>query len=290
MTLYLEPSACTNVAILEEVPNILEEVNDLNMIPTKISRTTSGTMEFAQLGEGEPTVLLINGGSGPIDGWYKVIHEIAKTTTVVAYNRFGVGNSDKPSTPQHGNAVVTALRQLLQEENIKPPFLLVGHSLGGFYANLFARQFPNEAAGVVLLESSHPLDLKINETQNAFLRTVNRLFALFDSFFPHRKWGEVHYVEETIKQIEQADAFPDVPLIVVSGGKKPPMMPDHVFEMRRNNQLDFVQLNKQGKHVLAACSGHFPQLSEPEIVIQAILDCLHLARKGSLRCSPKIPL
>lgn len=242
-------------------------------------------MEFAQLGDGEPTVLLINGGSGPIDGWYKVIHELAKTTAVVAYNRFGVGKSDKPSTPQHGTVVVTALRQLLQEENIKPPFVLVGHSLGGLYANLFARQFPHETAGVVLLESSHPRDIQINETQNAFIRTVNRLFALFDSFFPHRKWGEVHYVEETIKQIEQAACFPEVPLFVISGGKKPPMMPDHAFEMRRNNQLDFVRLNKQGQQILAARSGHFPQLSEPEVVIQAIQDCIDLARQDSLRCS-----
>lgn len=250
---------------------------DLKMIPTKNSRTASGTMEFAQLGNGGPTVLLINGGSGPIDGWYKVIHEIAKKTTVVAYNRFGVGNSDKPSTPQHGDAIVTALRQLLQEEKIQPPFLLVGHSLGGFYANLFARQFPNEVAGVVLLESSHPLDIKLNENQNAIIRNVNRLLAMFDSFFPHRKWSEVNYVEETIKQIEQAGTFPDVPLFVVSGGKKPPMMPDHVFDMRRNNQLEFLQLSKQGKHILAAKSGHFPQLSEPEVVIQAIHECIQLA-------------
>lgn len=66
------------------------------------------------------TVVFINGGSGPIEGWYKTFHEIAKETTVVAYNRLGVGGSDKPSAPQHGHAIVTALRQLIQEVNIHP--------------------------------------------------------------------------------------------------------------------------------------------------------------------------
>jgi len=248
----------------------------MKAIPKKRSRTASGNLEFAQSGAGVPTVVLINGGSGPIEGWYKVYHELAKETSVVAYNRFGVGKSDKPSSPQHGNAIVTSLRQLLHEENIQPPYLLVGHSLGGFYANLFARLHPNEIAGVVLLDSSHPLDTKINETQNTFIRMINRFFSLFDSLSPHRKWNEVNFVEETITQIEQAGPFPDVPLVVVSGGKKPPMMPDHAFEIRKNNQSDLAQLSTKGQQILAAQSGHFPQLTEPEIVIQAIRTCLQL--------------
>jgi len=252
----------------------------MQTIPKKISRTKSGSMEFAQSGEGAPTVIFINGGSGPIDGWFKVFHEVAKVTKVVAYNRFGVGRSDKPSSPQHGSAVVTALRHLLLQENIQPPYILVGHSLGGFHANLFARQHPEEVAGVVLLESSHPQDVKINETQGPFLRMINRLLGLFDPLVPHRKWNEVNFVDETIRQIGQAGPFPAVPLVVVSGGRKPPMMPDHAFEMRRSNQLDFVQLSPQGKQIVAAQSGHFPQFSEPEVVIQAIADCLEQARKS----------
>ncbi|MCL6602163.1 MAG: alpha/beta hydrolase [Paenibacillus sp.] len=248
-------------------------------IPKKKMNTTNGNLEYAQSGGGRPAVILINGGSGPIEGWYKVFHELAEQTTVFAYNRFGVGGSDKPSTPQHGNAIVNSLRELLHEVNLQPPYILVGHSLGGLYANLFARQFPDDIAGVVLLDSSHPLDLKINETQSGFIRGINRILRKFDSFSSHKQWNEVHFVEETVAQIGQAAPFPDVPLFVVSGGKKPPMLPEHAYQLRKANQLDFVQLNTQGKHIIASQSGHFPQMSEPEVVKQAIQECIAKVRK-----------
>lgn len=255
----------------------------MKLIPKTKIDTPSGKLEYARSGKEGPAVILINGGSGPIEGWHKTFHEIAEVTTVMAYNRLGVGGSDKPSTPQHGEAIVTALRQLLQEANIHPPYIMVGHSLGGLYANLFARQYPNEIAGVVLLESSHPLDLSINETQSPFIRGINRMLGLFDPLSPGRKWNEVNFVEETVAQIDKASSFPDVPLTVVSGGKKPPMMPEHAMEIRKNNQLDLVRLSKQGKHITASRSGHFPQLTEPEVVIQAVLDCVHIVRKNLLR-------
>ena len=52
------------------------------------------------------------------------------------------------------------------------------------------------------------------------------------------------------------------------------MMPEQAFAIRMKNQLDLVQLSKQGKQVLAAGSGHFPQFTEPELVVQTIRDCL----------------
>ncbi|USB33652.1 alpha/beta hydrolase [Paenibacillus sp. YPG26] len=237
-------------------------------------------MEYAESGEGTPTVILINGGSGPIEGWMKVYHDIADQTRVVAYNRLGVGGSDKPSTPQHGQAIVASLRQLLQKIGVRPPYILVGHSLGGFYANLFARQYAAEVAGVVLLESSHELDLAINQTQGPFIRGLNRLLGMFDSLSAHRKWNEVNYVEETTRQIAEAGPFPQIPLYVVSGGKKPPMMPESAFDTRQRNQLNLVGLSHQGQHIIAANSGHFPQFTEPELVKKAIADCIHAARNS----------
>ncbi|URJ60335.3 alpha/beta fold hydrolase [Paenibacillus polymyxa] len=240
-------------------------------------QTIHGVFEYAQSGQGSPAVVFINGGSGPIEGWYKVFHETAKETTVFAYNRLGISGSDKPLSPQHGKAIVTSLLQVLTDIELAPPYILVGHSLGGLYANLFARLFPSQVAGVVLLEASHPHDLMINDTQNAFIRGINQLLAVFDSLSSHHKWNEVHFVEQTVQQLELAGPFPDVPLFVVSGAKKPPMMPEHAMEIRRTNQLDLVQLSKHGSHILASRSGHFPQLTDPDIVTQTIQKCIQLA-------------
>ncbi|WP_068618411.1 alpha/beta fold hydrolase [Paenibacillus tuaregi] len=241
-------------------------------------QTKYGTLEYSLSGAGSPTVVLINGGSGPIEGWLRIYHDIAEMTRVVAYNRLGVGGSDKPTAPQHGRAVVSTLKELLQELHIAPPFILVGHSLGGLYANLFARLYPGQTAGVVLLDSSHPLDLSINTAQGPIIRGINKLLGAFDAFPAHRKWNEVHYVEETAEQIAKAGAFPQVPLFVVSGGKKPPFMPESAFEIRRINQRDFLKLSGQSTHLIAAGSGHFPQFSEPDIVTKAITECIKQAR------------
>ncbi|TYP74072.1 alpha/beta fold hydrolase [Paenibacillus methanolicus] len=244
-------------------------------------QTSVGTMEYALSGEGSPAVILINGGSGPIEGWMRTFHEMAGHTRTLAYNRLGVGGSAKPDRPQDGRTIVATLRELLQKLGISPPYVLVGHSLGGLYANLFARLHPDEIAGVVLLEASHPEDLIINQTQGAVVKGLNRMLGMFDRFFPDRQWSETHFVEETAKQIAAAGPFPDVPLIVLSGGKRPPMMPEDAFAIRQRNQLDYARMNGRGEQRIAFGSGHFPQMTEPETVRQAVADCVAAARELS---------
>jgi pimeloyl-ACP methyl ester carboxylesterase len=139
----------------------------VRFLPLKIDKcimeTTKGKLQYNISGNGKPNIVLINGGSGPIEGWMKIITEISKSSSVFSYNRFGVTGSDKPKEPQDGKTIVRTLREALTIIGFEPPFILVGHSLGGLYANLYARLYPNELAGVVFLESSHPKDLSLNE-------------------------------------------------------------------------------------------------------------------------------
>lgn len=239
-------------------------------------RVQKGHLEYITTGNGGPTVILINGSGGPLEGWYKIIPKLAESSSVVAYNRFGIGGSDKPSEPQHGMAIVESLKELLSELQIQPPYLLVGHSLGGLYANLFARHYAKEVSGVVLLEASHPNDLTLNQYQGKIIQTMNKMLGLFDSFSKTTKLGEVHYVKETVDQIKRSNPFPDIPLHVVTGGKKAHkwLMPTEVYKIRMENQKDFVRLSNQGKQVFAPSSGHFPQITDPEIVIKAVKDCM----------------
>ncbi|SFB37213.1 Pimeloyl-ACP methyl ester carboxylesterase [Cohnella sp. OV330] len=234
--------------------------------------------EYALEGEGTPAVVLINGGGGPIEGWHKVYHSLAEKSKVFAYNRPGIGKSAKPDGPQDGETIVAALRGTLSAVGLKPPYVLVGHSLGGLYANLFARLHPGETAGVVLLEASHPGDLAIGELQSGAVRGANKLLGWMDALTGRRKWHETNAVAETAAQIARAGAFPDVPLVVVSGGKRPPMMPEAVYAVRRDNQTELARLSARGRQIVAAGSGHFPQFSEPALVVSAIEDCLEKAR------------
>ncbi|WP_364279189.1 alpha/beta fold hydrolase [Peribacillus frigoritolerans] len=127
--------------------------------------TTKGTLQYNISGNGKPNIVLINGGSGPVEGWMKILPAISESSSVFSYNRFGVAGSDKPKVSQDGLNIVNTFREALTSVGFEPPFLLVGHSLDGLYANLYARLFQNEVAGIVFLESSTTKDISLNEYQ-----------------------------------------------------------------------------------------------------------------------------
>lgn len=236
--------------------------------------TTKGKLQYNISGNGKPNIILINGGSGPIEGWMKIITEISKSSAVFSYNRFGVTGSDKPKEPQDGMTIIRTLREALTIIGFEPPFLLVGHSLGGLYANLYARLYPNEVAGVVFLESSHPKDLSLNEYQGKTVKAINKVFTLFDSLSSHKQFNEVNFVKETVNQIHKIDSFPEIPVYVITGGQENRMMPEEVRKKRLDNQIELLSLSRNSKHIIAKKSGHFPQLSEPTVVIDCIKDCI----------------
>jgi pimeloyl-ACP methyl ester carboxylesterase len=237
---------------------------------TSTVETSKGRIKYQMGGTGEPHVVFINGGSGPIEGWMRILPEISESSTVLAYSRLGVAGSDKPKEPQDGITIVETLREVLGLVKLEPPYLLVGHSLGGLYANLYARLYPNEISGIVFLESSHPKDLGLDQYQGKVVRSLNKFLSVWDSLFPHKQFDEVHFVHQTVEQIQNMVHFPDIPVFVVTGGKDNKMIPEEVRKKRMEHQLELLSLSSCSKHIPAEKSGHFPQFTEPGLVIQAI--------------------
>jgi pimeloyl-ACP methyl ester carboxylesterase len=99
------------------------------------------------------TVVFENGSRATVDKWEKVIEGVAPQASVFAYNRPGYGNSDDTGAPRDGLTIVEELRRNLQHQGMKPPYILVGHSLGGLYMQLFAKRHPDEVAGIVLVDA-----------------------------------------------------------------------------------------------------------------------------------------
>lgn len=257
------------------VPNFHQRQAAMKSLPPKQKTCVNGgTFEYITSGNGEPAVVLLNGSGGPVEGWYKVYAGVERLSAVFAYNRLGVGGSDRPNAPQTGDVIVATLRTLLTVAGLRPPYVLAGHSLGGLYANLFARQFPEEIAGVVMLDASAPKDAEmLRKYESRAQRAVQRVI---DAIFPKDINGEVEFVMETVRQIEKAGPFPDVPLIVVSGSWRPPslFMAPEVFRIRSENQKALCAMSRCGKQIIATRSGHFPQFSEPELVVEAIREVL----------------
>lgn len=238
-------------------------------------QTRGGRLSFILSGRGATTLLLFNGAGVALDGWRELYPRIEELGTVFAWNRFGVQGSDAPSARASGAAVLASLRELLGYCGLQPPFVLVGHSVGGLYANLFARLHPREVRGVLLLEATHPADHELLQKQEgAMVRALEKVTALPQPLFEPNVQAELEAAPETAREIAAAGPFPAVPLRVVTGGLTPrgdPMSPAAVAA-RRANQQALARLSPLGEQVIAQKSGHFPQLTEPGLVLKVLRD------------------
>ena len=106
-------------------------------------------------GQGSPTVILDSGLGVPAVGWNPVQTEVAKFARVCSYDRAGYGWSGATSLPRTSTEIVKELHALLEAANEKGPYILVGHSFGGFNVRVYNGQYPGDVAGMVLVDASH---------------------------------------------------------------------------------------------------------------------------------------
>jgi pimeloyl-ACP methyl ester carboxylesterase len=125
-------------------------------------------------GAGGPTVILMAGIFSWSVVWYKTQPVIAQKTRVCAFDRAGYGFSDPGPQPQILSDVVNDLHTALNAGPISGPYVLVGHSLGGIEARLFAQRWPKEVVGMVLVDTSPAGEGLIDENQPGFDEVVGR--------------------------------------------------------------------------------------------------------------------
>ncbi len=123
-----------------------------------------------------PTVILEAGiGGATLASWGRVEPAVAAFAPVVAYDRGGLGWSDPGPEPRDAVRLTQELHAALRAAGIGPPYVLVGHSYGGLLARMFAHRHPDEVAGLVLVESSYPVDPATRSRLRSWRRAVARL-------------------------------------------------------------------------------------------------------------------
>jgi len=132
-------------------------------------------------GTGGPTVVLETGLGEPSTNMAWIAPDVATTTRVCVYDRAGRGWSDDAAEPQDGVQVATDLHTLLDRAGEQGPYVLAGHSAGGLYVLNFARLYPDQVAGVVLLDSMSPNQYMAIDGWPTFYETFRRASALLPS-------------------------------------------------------------------------------------------------------------
>jgi len=250
---------------------------------SRIAQTRNGRVSYCLSGEGSPAIVLLAGAGVTLEGWRFLYPEIETLGTVFGFNRFGLKGSDAPRRPQSGAFVVDLLRELLAQVSLAPPYLLVGHSLGGLYANLFARLHPADTAGVLLLEATHPDDhAVVGQHETLLARALSKVLALPQVVFRRNLHAELDWLSQTVREIEASGPFPLVPLTVVTGGNSPPnwLLSPAAAGAKRAHQQELARLSPLGRQVVAQHSGHFPQLTQPQLVLRELRELIHRAREA----------
>jgi pimeloyl-ACP methyl ester carboxylesterase len=216
-------------------------------------------LNLEALGESGPTVVFETGLGNDSTTWKSVVGPIATFAKVVLYDRPGLGKSVpmlNTSSPVTADQVATNLHALLSVAGIAPPYILVGHSLGGLYVQMFARKYPKEVSGVVLVDSSSA------DAPNE-LKTRARLEPGTAAYL------EQQGIPESNRQVMDAGPFPDVPLTVIAATDHGPFFKEWEPTLMRLQQ-GLAALSRQSVVVVAQGSGHDVQVDRPELVIDAV--------------------
>src|SRR4051794_6024294 len=125
-------------------------------VPGQLVDVGGHRLHLSCTGSGSPTVVLEPGAGGVSSDLAWITSAVARDTRVCVYDRAGRGWSDPTDGPQDGAHVAADLHTLLDRADVPGPYVLAGHSFGGLYVQSLAAQFPDQAAGLVLLDSTAP--------------------------------------------------------------------------------------------------------------------------------------
>lgn len=279
-----------------------------------VSGGSSLKMHIDCSGQGTPTVVLDSGLGDSFASWQKVQPQIAKFTSVCSYDRAGIGYSDSSPRPRTSQVIAEELHSLLQAAGISPPYVVVGHSMGGYDVRVFTSLYRNEIAGMVLVDASHPdqekrLPIELRDMEGSWLRQaeflefgmpfgVPRLLGLCDenpgvravecNFHTEREGvAEMKAFRVSAAQVAATGSLGDLPFAVLSHDPEKPSAEFPADVAKRTNdawekmQEEMAHLSTRGTQAIAKNSGHYIQMDRPDLVIDAVRTVVEQARQAT---------
>lgn len=246
------------------------------------------------MGWGSPTVVIDAGLGGFSLEWLRVQSALSREFHVCAYDRAGYGWSDPGPQPRTSERIASELHALLEQARIPAPYVLVGHSFGGYNVQYYATHYTREVAGLVLVDSSHPRQSERFPMRLGSTRPGRNSLVLANPIILHQNYPrevavvahklmasrkaletqmhELFSFQESGLQVLQSGPLPDVPVVILSRGKR-------VLPVRHGQDMEVVwgQLQEdlfrsvnKSRHLVAMEAGHHIHLDQPLVVEDAI--------------------
>ena len=260
------------------------------------------------IGVGTPTVILEAGFGDLSVEWRTVQSEIAKFARVCSYDRAGYGGSDPGPIPRTSLQIATELNALLRNAGELPPYVLVGHSFGGYNVRVFNGLYPNEVAGIVLADATQEDQYELlpkawnaisaaqlrhceRQLRYAFLLVdlgIGRLmlkaqgadhgsYLILQTKYLRARASELEQIQTSAEQARRADRISDKPLVVLTAAENTDDMglSAQDFADFKRIWIDVLQmrlahLSTRGRRIMIERSGHDIPTDRPDAIVDAV--------------------
>jgi pimeloyl-ACP methyl ester carboxylesterase len=226
--------------------------------------TVSGrSIRMLLAGSGDATVVFENGAGASLETWGKVQPDVSRFAKTVSYDRAGFGLSHDTPLKWDSRQVADNLRRALMAAGVAPPYILVGHSLGGPYIQVFAGMYPDDVAGMVLIDTT-------TASQREYLR-------------------------DAVEQARASRVPSGIPVFLIDALSplEVPFVTEAIRTRRMNNrpenEADAVEYQRWLKGIpgsrliVTARSGHNVPIEQPELVVDTIRHAVDEATRRSHR-------
>jgi pimeloyl-ACP methyl ester carboxylesterase len=254
--------------------------------------------------EGHPVIVFESGYGTPMGNWDRILGGVSELAPLITYDRPGIGESEPDNEIPTIKNVADKLLKIFNHLKLEPPYVLVGHSLGGAYVRGFAVYYPELLAGLVIIDPADFTETQKNKRLNFKElgiddNTIDSLLAKFDrenienkkrSTIPKsvREEGEVleNLRRTDFKEISDSD-LPNIPVHIITGGRydTPPRFRRYEYndslmfrakqKYRVERWTEVIQSVDKGMLFYSADAGHFIHNDNPELVISSIRIVLH---------------
>jgi len=274
-------------------------IDTQNFKPTGNFTQVNKVQMYSEIkGDGPITVVFDSGMGNSLLVWHDVINGLTSSYTVFAYDRAGLGYSAKSEEPRTSQVIAKQLHALLEANAIDGPLILVGHSFGGLNMQLFAKTYPEDVIGLILVDSVHPDYFSYIPQQKSWRRealTIGKWLAPFgvprlylSSNDEHHKavmttvkhqytsLDESHYFEESANQIARlVDDLGSLPIVILARNTNSDQLKS-TSPFQKGNvkwaelQERFLNLSRETEIVYSQERSHNIHRLRPDLVIEAV--------------------
>lgn len=236
-------------------------------------------------GEGTPVVIFITGAGADLNNFSVIQEEIATLTRTLSYDRAGIGLSEEINTERTVGHFAIELNEILEKEDIEPPYLIVSHSLGSFISRWYAHSYPSKVMGMVLIDPAYEgfMDTIRNTRSAEQRRRMKDMVDLGIVNKPKATRKELEMLRHD-EQLMRSTRLPvDIPITMLTSGRFSKKERDAGataedialwVQFHENLKVQAPQL----KHIVTEKSGSFIHHDEPELVVKEIKSMIEALR------------